>query len=92
MSLRFRLPHHAAPYLFAGLTSGLMSFLVSGLATWKAFGFVPDLLGRWISAWVNAWPIAFASLLIVAPAVRRLVGMMVAPPTEPPELRARNGA
>jgi hypothetical protein len=87
-----RLPHRFAPGLFALLTSGLMSLLVSGVATWKALSFVPDFASRWMVAWGNAWPIAFATLLVIAPFVRRLVAMLVEPPPAVPDARARNGA
>jgi hypothetical protein len=89
MSAR-RLPHRLAPFLFAGLTSGFMSLLVSGVATWKALGFGPEFTVLWIRSWLTAWPVAFAALLIVAPTVRRIVAAIVEPP---PAMRdVRNGA
>jgi hypothetical protein len=43
-------------------------------------------------AWANAWPIAFTTLLVVAPLARRLVAILVEPPPEAPDADARNGA
>jgi hypothetical protein len=80
MSPRLRLPHRAAPYLFGALTSGFMSLLVSGVATWRALGLVPHFVVAWLRAWSLAWPIAFAAILLISPLVRRLVAAVVEPP------------
>ena len=92
MSVSFRLPHSTGPTIFAALMSGMMSLLVSGVATWKAIGIVSDFMVRWLVAWANAWPIAFTTLLIVAPLTRRLVAILVEPPPDAPDADARNGA
>jgi hypothetical protein len=78
-----RLPHRAAPLLFGALTSGVMSLLISGVATWRALGFVAHFSVAWLRAWLFAWPIAFAALLVVAPVVRRVVAILVEPPPVP---------
>ena len=62
-----------APFLFALLLSGLMSFFVSGIATFRAIGAVDGFLGLWIPAWLPSWAIAFPTALIAAPIVRRIV-------------------
>lgn len=77
--MSLRLPHRAAPYLVGALTSGFMSLLVSGVATWRALGFIPDFATAWLRAWLSAWPIAFAAMLLIAPLVRRIVAVLVAP-------------
>ncbi len=79
MSERRRLPHRAAPFLFGGLTSCLMSLLVSGVATWRALGLGADFVTIWLRTWLSAWPIAFVALLVVAPTVRRIVAALVEP-------------
>jgi hypothetical protein len=79
MSERRRLPHGAAPFLFGALTSGFMSLLVSGVATWRALGMGDDFVTIWLRAWLSAWPIAFVALLVVAPTVRRIVAALVEP-------------
>ena len=67
------IPAAFVPILFALITSGIMSFLVSGIATWKALGLITGFFGTWMSAWSVAWAVAFPTLLIVGPAVRRLL-------------------
>lgn len=74
-----RLPQRFAPVLFGLLLSGLMSFIVSGIATLKALGPVPGMPGAWMSAWVAAWLVAFPTVLVVAPLVRRIVAALTAP-------------
>jgi hypothetical protein len=70
-------PSRCAPILFGLILSGLMSLLVSGIATHGAVGWGPDFLGLWIRAWLTAWLIAFPLVLVVAPLARRMVNAMV---------------
>ena len=70
------IPARFIPFLFSLITSGLMSCIVCGVATWKALGFVPDFLAAWMRAWSLAWPIAFAVLLVVGPIVRRVLARL----------------
>lgn len=69
-----------APFLFGLLVSGLMSFLVSGVATLRALGPVEGFGGFWMAAWLPAWAVAFPTILVVAPLVRRLVASLVRQP------------
>ena len=71
-------PRKFAPVLFGLILSGLMSFIVSGMATVRAAGLVPDFPGLWIGAWLTAWLIAFPIVLLVAPLTRRFVERLVA--------------
>ncbi len=66
-----------APLLFGMLLSGFMSLIVSGVATARAAEIDGAFPGLWISAWLASWAIAFPTVLVVAPAVRRLVARMV---------------
>jgi hypothetical protein len=75
-----RLPQRYAPVLFGLLLSGLMSFIVSGIATLKALGPVSGLPAAWMSAWAVAWLVAFPTVLVIAPLVRRIVAALTAPP------------
>jgi len=63
-----------APILFGFLLSGMMSFVVSGIATLRAIGAIEGFVGVWISAWIPSWTAAFPTALTAAPVVRRLVG------------------
>ena len=71
-------PKKFAPALFGLILSGLMSLLVSGIATYRAAGISPDFIGMWSTGWVTAWLVAFPVVLVVAPLTRRVVGALVA--------------
>lgn len=62
-----------APILAALILSGVMSCLVSGIATFRALGPVEGFVGLWMIAWLNAWAVAFPTLMLVGPVARRLV-------------------
>jgi hypothetical protein len=74
------MPARFAPVLFGFVLSALMSFVVSGIATFRNFGLVEDFFGLWFGAWVPSWLIAFPVVLVVAPVARRFVGMLVKAP------------
>ena len=72
-----KLPKRYAPYLFGLLLSGMMSFIVAGIATIRALGFIDGVFFNWITAWLGAWAVAFPAVLVVAPLVRRIVAAVV---------------
>lgn len=74
------MPARFAPFLFGFVLSGLMSLLVSGIATFRNAGFVDGFFGIWVGAWLPSWLIAFPVVLVVAPVARRLVGLLVKAP------------
>ena len=78
-----KLPSFFQPIIFGALLSGLMSFAVSGIATWNAIGFIPTFMTDWITSWLFAWAVAFPAVLVIAPLVRRLTGMLVEQPMSP---------
>jgi hypothetical protein len=69
-----------APALFGLVLSALMSFVVSGIATFRNAGLVDGFLALWINAWLLSWLIAFPVVLVVAPVARRFVDMLVKAP------------
>ena len=71
------LPKRLEPYAFGLLLSGMMSFLVSGLSTALAIGVDANFPLMWLSAWLPSWSIAFPSVLVVAPFVRRVLSRIV---------------
>lgn len=73
------LPKWLEPYAFGLLLSGMMSFLVSGMSTALAVGLHGDFPLQWLSAWLPSWAVAFPSVLIVAPFVRRILARIVRP-------------
>jgi hypothetical protein len=92
------IPARFAPVVFGFILSGLMSCIVSAIATLRAVGLPPDFVVLWMSSWVFAWAVAFPTVLVIAPITRKLVARLtaVAPglergrliPTPPPSMRA----
>ena len=71
------IPRRFAPVVFGLILSGLMSFVVSGIATLRAAGPVTGFTGIWTSAWLTAWLFAFPIVLLAAPLARRVVEQLV---------------
>jgi hypothetical protein len=71
------IPRKFAPVLFGLILSGLMSLLVSGIATLRAAGPIPGFAALWASAWLTAWLFAFPIVLFAAPMARRVVERLV---------------
>jgi len=71
------IPARFAPVLFGLILSGLMSFLVSGVATFRALGLPPGFLVAWVGAWLPSSAVAFPVVLVVAPVTRRIVAALV---------------
>lgn len=67
------IPEKYAPVLFGAILSGLMSLLVSGIATLRAVGPSADFLTLWFGAWLTAWMVAFPVVLLIAPFARKMV-------------------
>ncbi|QFT58436.1 hypothetical protein FIU94_06310 [Sulfitobacter sp. THAF37] len=71
------IPARYAPILFGLILSGLMSSMVSGIATLRAAGLGEGVFLLWMGAWMTSWAIAFPAVLLVAPLTRRLVDRLV---------------
>lgn len=72
------IPKKYGGLLFSLILSGLMSFLVSGIASYRAAGPVPHFASLWIGAWLTAWVFAFPAVLLVTPVARKAVRLLVA--------------
>ena len=70
-------PARFAPVFFGFILSALMSFVVSGISTFRNAGPVDGFVGLWVAAWLPSWLIAFPIVLVVAPIARRIVGGLV---------------
>lgn len=75
-----KLPAHHASYVMPLALSVLMTFVVSAIATARSLGLGPDFAAAWPSAWGLSWLVAFPTLLLVLPLVRRIVGLIVEAP------------
>lgn len=73
------MPARFAPALFGLILSGMMSLIVSGIATLRAAP-LDGIVAAWLGEWLISWAIAFPVVMVVAPFARRLVGLLVATP------------
>ena len=62
------------------ILSVLMTFVVSMISTLKSLGPTPAFIATWPGAWALSWLVAFPTLLVVLPLVRRIVALVVAAP------------
>lgn len=69
-----RIPARFAPILFSALLSAIMVCIVTAFVLITSQGIHPGLAAQWLSSCVKTWPIAFPTVAIVAPWVRRVVG------------------
>lgn len=66
--------------MFGLLLTWFMTLIVSGISTVLAVGAsAPGFLALWFGAWVSSWAVAFPSVLVVAPLVRRILHRIVMP-------------
>lgn len=63
--------------LFAFFMAFFMSFLMSAVITFFNMGIPPHFLHMWMKAWLMAFVVAFPIVIFVAPAVRKVVGLLV---------------
>lgn len=73
-----RVPVRFAPLLFSALLSSIMVAIVSGFVLVTNQGWSAELPAAWLRSCMTTWPVAFPTVAIVAPAVRKVVGRMTA--------------
>ncbi len=71
--INMRYQHIVFAFFMAFLMSCLMSFVV----TIFNVGFVNNIFNIWLKAWVFSFVIAFPSVIVVSPVVRKLVTLTV---------------
>jgi len=72
------IPARFAHVVFGLILTGVMTFIVSGIATVRVLDAATPLMGAWLSAWIYSWAVAFPTVLVVAPLTRRIVARIVA--------------
>ncbi len=72
-----KLPARAASLVMPLLLSVLMTLIVSLVSTLKSLGLEAFTLQGWLSAWGVSWLIAFPTLLLVLPLVKKLTAYLV---------------
>ncbi len=78
-----KLPAKYNTVAFPLVLSTMMSFIISGVSTWRALGLIDGFAGKWMIAWGISWVIAFPTVLILLPVVRKIVGLVVNQPAAP---------
>jgi hypothetical protein len=73
------IPSRLVHLAFGFLLSCLMSLLISGLTTALTIGPVPGFAMQWLAAWLASWAVAFPTVLLIAPFVRRVLHWLVVP-------------
>ena len=72
-----KLPPHYAGLVMPLLLSILMTCVVSFVSIVRSVGLTPGLIQVWLGAWGLSWLVAFPTLLLVLPFVRRATDVLV---------------
>lgn len=77
-----RIPARYSNLLFGAILSAIMVTVASGAVVLVTEGLGPEFPAHWFNGFVTAWPIAFPTVLVVAPWVRKIVARITALPNE----------
>lgn len=72
-----KLPARYAGFVMPLLLSILMTCIVSLISTYKGMGWVSGFWQLWLGAWAVSWLVAFPTLLVALPLVRKLTAAVV---------------
>ena len=73
-----RIPARLAPLVFGALLSAIMVAIVCAFVLATSQGLHDGFLGQWLRSCLATWPVAFPTVTLVAPWVRRIVAGMTA--------------
>jgi hypothetical protein len=76
--MNMRIPNRYAPVLFGALLSAIMVGIVSAVVLAMNQGTHSGFLWHWFRSCATTWPVAFPTVTVVAPWVRRVVGRLTA--------------
>ncbi len=68
-----KIPARYSNILFGGMLSIIMVSIISGTVVLINQGYDAEFFMRWFRGFATAWPVAFPTVLVVAPFVRRVV-------------------
>jgi uncharacterized membrane protein SpoIIM required for sporulation len=71
-----RIPNRFAPIIFGAMLSAVMVAIVSALVLAINQGLHAGFFSLWARSCLTTWPIAFPTVTVIAPWVRRAVGRM----------------
>ncbi|AYO56012.1 MULTISPECIES: DUF2798 domain-containing protein [Acinetobacter] len=79
-----KLPAKYAGVIMPLLLSGLMSGTISMLNLWKNIGWFDGFFSQWLGIWLFSWLVAFPTVMIFLPLVRRFTALVVdlSPPSK----------
>ena len=72
-----RLPARYGALVMPFILTAMMTCVISGISTVNALGFTALVLRDWPRAWSMSWIVAYPTILVVLPVVRRLTAMVV---------------
>lgn len=73
------IPPRFAPLLFSALLSAIMVSIVSAFVLALSRGIDAGFPAQWVRSCLTTWPVAFPTVAVVAPWVRRVVGRLTQP-------------
>ena len=68
-----KIPRRHAPLLFGAVLSALMVTIISAFVLAVNRGFHDGFAWAWLRSVATTWPVAFPTVTVLAPRVRRLV-------------------
>ena len=71
-----KIPARFAPIVFGALLSAIMVAIVSAFVLASSQGITNDFAVRWLRSCALTWPVAFPTVTLLAPWVRRMVGRL----------------
>ena len=77
--MKGRIPARLAPILFGAILSAIMVSVVTAAVLLVDQGPTADFAAHWWRSFRVAWPIAFPTVSIVAPSVRKWVAYLTTP-------------
>ena len=73
------IPSRFAPILFSALLSAIMVCVVSAFVLAISQGIHADFAAQWFKSCYTTWPVAFPTVTVVAPWVRKIVSRVSCP-------------
>ena len=78
-----KLPAKYVTILLPFCLSMMMSCLVSLISTIRLLGITEGFFGTWFAGWMISWVMAFPTVLVVLPLVKKFLSYIVESPKEP---------
>lgn len=73
-----RIPNRFAHIVFGAVLSAIMVAIVSAFVLMTSQGLHQGFMSMWLKSCMTTWPVAFPTVTLVAPWVRKLVGRVTA--------------